>query len=132
MLTSCCFKISRIRDTIEYPVSFSAPIGLYLAIFKLLSMKKILLTVGAFTAFTASAQTFSDNFDSYTAGQPMAQQSAGAWTTWSGTVGGAEDVLVSNADAVSGSNSIFLSTTAQTGGPTDLVKNFGVLNTGQF
>ncbi len=95
-------------------------------------MKKVLLSLGAFTAFAASAQTFSDNFDSYTAGQPMAQQSGGAWTTWSGTVGGAEDVLVSNADAVSGSNSIFFSSTSATGGPTDLVKNFGVLNTGQF
>src|SRR3954447_21754120 len=45
---------------------------------------------------------------------------------------GNEDVMVSNADAVSGANSLYFSTTAQTGGPVDLVRNFGVLNTGQF
>jgi hypothetical protein len=40
--------------------------------------------------------------------------------------------MVSNADAVSGSNSLFFATSTQGGGPTDLVKHFGVMNTGQF
>lgn len=62
----------------------------------------------------------------------MAAQSGGLWTTWSGAPGTAEDVMVSNADAASGANSVYFSTAAAAGGPTDLVKNFGVMNTGQF
>jgi hypothetical protein len=95
-------------------------------------MKKITFLGAALCFSLANAQTFSDNFDSYTAGQKMASQSAGAWTTWSGTVGGVEDVIVSSNDAVSAPNSIYFSSTISGGGPTDLIKNFGVLNTGQF
>ncbi|MGV3612604.1 MAG: T9SS type A sorting domain-containing protein [Fluviicola sp.] len=95
-------------------------------------MKKQLLTLGFLSSLTVFGQTFTDNFDSYTAGQKLCPQSAGAWTTWSNAPGGAEDVLVSNADASSGSNSLYFSTTVQAGGPVDLVRNFGVLNTGQF
>lgn len=95
-------------------------------------MKKLVLIAAAFSFVNANAQTFSDNFDSYTAGQYMAQQSGGAWTTWSNAPGTTEDVLVSNANSVSGNNSVYFSTSAQAGGPTDLVKNFGVMNTGQF
>lgn len=95
-------------------------------------MKKITF-VGAILCFSlVNAQTFSDNFDSYTAGQKLAAQSSGAWSTWSGAVGGTEDVNVSSADAVSAPNSIYFSSNTSDGGPTDLVKNFGVLNTGQF
>lgn len=95
-------------------------------------MKKHVLFLGLLAAGTAFGQTFSDNFDSYTAGQYLCPQSGGAWTTWSNAPGTAEDVMVSSADASSPSNSLYFSTTAQNGGPTDLVKNFGVLNTGQF
>ncbi|TSJ39092.1 T9SS type A sorting domain-containing protein [Fluviicola chungangensis] len=95
-------------------------------------MKKQLLTLGFLSSLVTFGQTFTDNFDSYTAGQKLCPQSGGAWTTWSNAPGGTEDVLVSNADAVSGSNSLYFSTSAQAGGPTDLVRNFGVLNTGQF
>lgn len=95
-------------------------------------MKKQLLTLGFLSGFVAFGQTFTDNFDSYTAGQKLCPQSAGAWTTWSNAPGGTEDVLVSNADAASGANSLYFSTATQAGGPTDLVRNFGVLNTGQF
>jgi hypothetical protein len=95
-------------------------------------MKKQLLTVGFLASFLSFGQTFTDNFDSYTAGQKLCPQSGGLWTTWSNAPGGTEDVLVSSADAVSGSNSLYFSTTAQAGGPTDLVRNFGVLSTGQF
>lgn len=95
-------------------------------------MKKWILPIALLSVSSAFAQTFSDDFDAYTAGQYMAQQSGGDWTTWSNAPGTAEDVMVSNVNSVSGDNSIYFSTTASTGGPTDLVKNFGVLNTGQF
>lgn len=95
-------------------------------------MKKQLLSLGFLSSLVAFGQTFTDTFDSYTAGQKLCPQSAGAWTTWSNAPGGAEDVFVSNADAASGSNSLYFSTSAQTGGPVDLVRNFGVLNTGMF
>lgn len=95
-------------------------------------MKKQLLTFGFLTSLTVFGQTFTDDFDSYTAGQKLCPQSGGAWTTWSNAPGGTEDVLVSNADAASGANSLYFSTSTQAGGPTDLVRNFGVLNTGQF
>lgn len=95
-------------------------------------MKKTILAASVVTTFAGTAQTFSDNFDSYTAGSYLAAQSAGAWTTWSNMPGTSEDVLVSSADAVSGPNSLYFATTSEDGGPTDLVKNFGVQNTGQF
>lgn len=95
-------------------------------------MKKLILFAGLASSSLSFGQTFSDNFDSYTAGQYMAAQSGGAWTTWSNAPGTTEDVMVSNADAVSGTNSVYFSTSTAAGGPTDLVKNFGVLNTGTF
>ncbi|TNE52697.1 MAG: T9SS type A sorting domain-containing protein [Bacteroidetes bacterium] len=79
-----------------------------------------------------SAQSFSDHFDSYTAGQKLAAQSQGEWTTWSEAPGGNEDADVSDVKAKSLPNSIYFSSTAQNGGPVDLVRNFGVLNTGSF
>lgn len=95
-------------------------------------MKKIILSLAVFTASYLSAQTFSDNFDSYTAGGKLAQQSAGAWTTWSNAPGGTEDGTVSNANAASAPNSMYFSSNVDGGGPVDQVKHFGVLNTGQF
>ena len=95
-------------------------------------MKKIVLIASLAFTTMGMAQTYSDNFDGYNAGQYLAQQSAGFWTTWSNAPGGTEDVLVSSANSVSGPNSVYFATSAQAGGPTDLVRNFGVLNTGQF
>jgi hypothetical protein len=95
-------------------------------------MKKLILVFGIFASSIVFGQTFSDNFDSYTAGSYLCPQSAEAWTTWSNAPGGTEDVLVSNAEALSGANSLYFASTASSGGPTDLVHNFGVLNTGQF
>jgi hypothetical protein len=95
-------------------------------------MKKQLLTLGFLSSLVAFGQTFTDNFDSYTAGQKLCPQSGGAWTTWSNSPGGTDDVLVSSASSVSGSNSLYFATSTQAGGPTDLVRHFGVLNTGQF
>jgi hypothetical protein len=95
-------------------------------------MKKITLLGSLFLSLCLQAQTFTDNFDSYTAGSYLCPQSGGAWTTWSNAPGGAEDVLVSSADAVSGSNSLRFVSTSTGGGPTDLIRHFGILNTGQF
>ncbi|MCE3294454.1 MAG: hypothetical protein K0R65_168 [Crocinitomicaceae bacterium] len=95
-------------------------------------MKKIFILSSCLFSAYLSAQTFSDNFDSYTAGQKLAQQSGGAWTTWSNQPGGAEDGVVSNANSASAPNSMYFSSTVQTGGPVDQVRNFGVLNTGSF
>lgn len=78
------------------------------------------------------AQTFSDNFDGYTAGNPLAQQSNGEWTTWSNAPGGTEDGLVSDVRAKSLPNAMYFSSDVQGGGPVDQVRNFGLLNTGQF
>ena len=94
--------------------------------------KQLLFGLSLLLSATTFSQTFFDNFDSYTAGQKLCNQSAGAWTTWSNAPGGPEDVNVSNADAVSPSNSLYFSSTSSTGGPVDLVRHFGVLNTGQF
>ncbi len=96
-------------------------------------MKKV--TFFALMLFSASAiaqTTFSDDFDSYTAGSYLGPQSGGEWTTWSNAPGTAEDVMVSDADAASMPNSLYFMSTASTGGPTDLVRNFGVMNTGSF
>lgn len=79
------------------------------------------------------SQTFTDNFDSYTAGSKLAAQSSGAWTTWSNAPGGSEDPLVSNADAHSAPNSVYFSSAVEAGGPVDCIRNFGgTYNTGTF
>lgn len=96
-------------------------------------MKKSLLLIGLLSYVgIAEAQTFTDNFDSYTAGQKLGPQSGGAWTTWSNAPGGAEDVDVINTDAASAPNSLRFTSTSSTGGPVDVVRHFGVLSTGQF
>lgn len=96
-------------------------------------MKKILTLIGAVTAVTAvNAQTFTDDFESYTAGQYIGTVSPD-WTTWSGATGGAEDTQVSTTNPNSGTNSIYFSSVATSGGPQDCVLPFGgVYNTGNF
>ncbi len=94
--------------------------------------KQLLFGLGLLLSASTFSQTFLDNFDAYTPGIKLGPQSAGAWTTWSNAPGGAEDVNVSNAASSSPSNSLYFASTASTGGPVDLVRHFGVLNTGQF
>jgi thiol-disulfide isomerase/thioredoxin len=96
-------------------------------------MRKLLLTFISCAAISvAFSQTFFDDFESYTAGAMLAATSSD-WETWSSANGGADDVAVSSANAFSGSNSIYFSSTAATGGPTDLVMPFpGELEVGQF
>lgn len=78
------------------------------------------------------AQSMNENFDSYVVGSYMGNNST-EWTTWSGTVGGAEDVQVSSANAFSGANSIYFVSSTSGGGPQDVVVPFGgEYNTGDF
>ena len=70
-----------------------------------------------------TAQTFSDDFESYDVGDYIGVESS-EWTTWSGTVGGAEDAAVVEDNANSGSNSIYFSSSSETGGPQDVILPF--------
>ena len=81
------------------------------------------------------AQTFSDDFESYTVGSYLGPQSSN-WRTWSGAGGGTDDVYVVSTDnhTTGGSKSIYFSSTAATGGPSDCVLPFNAtpLTTWQF
>lgn len=88
-------------------------------------MLRNLLSTGFCLLFAASmfAQSFSDDFEGYTAGQYVGEAST-VWTTWSGNDGGADDVLVVDDNAFSGTNSLYFFTNGS-GGPQDLVLPFG-------
>src|SRR6185436_12819939 len=80
----------------------------------------ILLSAIAFLPFLVTGQTiFSDDFESYTPGDLVAATSP-VWTTRSGGVTG-EDAPVSDDQAASGSNSVYIIGNV---GPTDLVLPF--------
>ena len=84
------------------------------------------------SSFQSFSQIFSDDFESYTVGSYLGLQSAD-WTTWSNQDGGAEDVLVSSANASSGTNSLYFSSISANGGPQDVVLPFDqVYNSGNF
>ena len=88
-------------------------------------MKRSLLVIHAVSFIsTAFSQSYSDDFESYTVGDLMAASNS-SWTTWSNTPGSAEDAPISNAQAFSGANSLYLSSTAAGGGPQDLVLPLG-------
>lgn len=95
-------------------------------------MKKITYLIGVMLmSSTVNAQLFSDNFDAYNTGALGPQSTS--WTTWSGTEGGAEDGVVSTAQASSGTKSVYFNSTASGGGPQDCVLDFGPLyNSGVF
>ncbi len=69
---------------------------------------------------------FFDGFESYTAGEYLALQSDD-WVTWSGTVGGPDDVLVVDELSYNGNNSIKIE-----GLDDDVVHLFGNLTTGVY
>ena len=96
-------------------------------------MKNIYLFLSFFMVcnFYKSQTVFSDDFESYAVGSYIGTQSS-YWTTWSGATGGAEDAMVTDTYASSGSNSIGFSSTGN-GGPQDVVLDFGQLyNDGIF
>ena len=91
-------------------------------------MKKLYTLVAAIGIASASfAQQFSDDFESYTTGQYLGEQSQD-WTTWSGNVGAGagDDIVVSEgADANSGTKYLHFEGTGANGGPADVVLPFG-------
>ena len=90
---------------------------------KLLSFFSLLLAI-----FTMQAQTviFTDNFDSYTAGQRLCSQNNNDWTTWSNSPGSAEDAYISTEQAASGSNSLKIN------GSNDIIYRFSNQTSGVF
>jgi hypothetical protein len=96
-------------------------------------MKQILLSFSAaILFFSASAQSFFDDFESYNAGDQIAATSD-VWETWGNPNGGADDAAVVTTNAYSGSNSLYFASTAANGGPQDVVLPFpGELAVGQF
>jgi hypothetical protein len=70
-----------------------------------------------------------DNFDALTAGDYVAGQLGGLWTTWGGNPGGADDAFVSDAQSHSPDNSFVVDA-----GAVDLIREFGAdpLSTGQW
>lgn len=97
-------------------------------------MKQILLLLTLFLMMGATyAQTsYSEDFESFTVGDYMGVEDPN-WTTWSGAVGGAEDVQVTDENAASGSNALKFVSTSTGGGPQDVVLNFGnKFETGTF
>ena len=100
-------------------------------------MKKIITLIFAclLGLTMASAQTFTDDFESYTVGSLLGPQSPN-WGTWSGAGGGTDDVNVVSTDnhSTGGSKSIYFTSTVATGGPTDCVLPFSTspLTTGAF
>lgn len=87
--------------------------------------------IGVVVSATLFSQTFTDNFDTYTAGQNLVTQNPTDWDTWTGGAGTAEDVAVSDANASSGANSLYFSSTG--GGPNDIILRFAqVYSSGNF
>ena len=87
-------------------------------------MKKIYsLFIAMILAGGLFSQSFTDDFESYSAGDYLAQ-SSDEWTTWSGTTGGDEDVQVVTDNVHSGSNSIYFEAGPGGAGPDDIVLPF--------
>ncbi|MFM1931591.1 MAG: hypothetical protein RL226_894 [Bacteroidota bacterium] len=96
-------------------------------------MKKIFYTlIGLSLTLTAGAQSFSDDFESYSAGAMIAAASD-VWETWGSANGGADDAAVVTTNANSGTQSLYFASTSANGGPQDVVLPFpGELAVGQF
>lgn len=76
-----------------------------------------------FICFDVFSQNYSDDFESFNAGDFIAAKN-NKWSTWSNSPGSSEDTKVSDEKAKSGTKSLkFVSTTAS-GGPTDLILPF--------
>jgi hypothetical protein len=94
-------------------------------------MKKILfLSISFFVILTAvRSQTvlFQDDFESYTAGSFLVQQAGNPWATWSNQPGGAEDALVSTAQAHSPTKSVHLNNASD-----DLILKLGNKTSGKY
>lgn len=93
-------------------------------------MRKNLLLLFAGLLFAAgylNAQVlYSDDFESYTAGDGIALQEGNWWDTWTGDPGSEEDPIVSDAYAYQGTKSV------QVAGTNDGVIEFADLTTGRY
>jgi PKD repeat protein len=93
-------------------------------------MRKLLLLFGILTGFAISSnaqtiKTYTDNFESFSNNDWLAQNSS-VWDSWSGTPSTTgDDVRVTNSDSYSGSKSIYFSSGP---GPEDIVLPFGGLH----
>jgi len=91
-------------------------------------MKQTLLTGLLLTfAWALSAQvsiSFNEDFESYSAGDNLGATSAD-WEIWPGGSTPANDAQVSDVQAQSGTNSLYLFSSSATWGPADLVLPFG-------
>lgn len=95
-------------------------------------MKRTLLLSSLMLPILGMSQViFQDDFEAYANGAYIAENSNGAWTTWSNAPGGTEDAPASTDFAHSGTISAkFASPTAN--GPTDFVYNYGDLTSGRI
>lgn len=89
-------------------------------------MKTTLLTSFIISAaiLSTNAQTYSDDFESYNAGDYIGSSST-TWTTWSNAPGGNEDTKIDIVKANSGTKSLHFKSTAANGGPQDAILSFG-------
>lgn len=78
-------------------------------------------------SLVAQAQTVlvDEDFESYASNQSVAQQST-LWETWSGSLGGSDDAIVSSDAALSGSNSLLIYH------DNDMILPIGNYNSGHF
>lgn len=83
-------------------------------------------------ALHAQTPLIVENFDAYANGNLVAQTIGLPWSTWSAAPGGSEDTPISNEQAVSGTLSMKVSTTAVGGGPTDMLLLLGDRTTGVY
>ena len=98
-------------------------------------MKKPILFVAAlFFSASSFSQIFTDNFDSYIAGDFLVSSNPAKWDTWSGGAGGStEDAKISDVESASGSNSLYLKAATANGGPSDIILRFDeVYDAGNF
>jgi len=72
---------------------------------------------------------YCDDFEAYSVGDYIAEQNPDFWATWSGTPGGAEDGIISDAQAYAGSNSLLIE---DDGGATDVILKLGDKTSGSF
>ncbi len=90
-------------------------------------MKRIIFTFFlSFIGLSLFSQIVSEDFDSYTVGQGVAQSAGTPWSTWTNSPGGSEDPVISDSIAHSGSNSAYVS------GQNDGILNLNDLTTGRY
>ncbi|MDD4218462.1 MAG: T9SS type A sorting domain-containing protein [Bacteroidales bacterium] len=92
-------------------------------------MKNIYLVLSIIVIFAINASSqiiYSENFDDLTTGEGISQQLPDNWTTWNNNPGSAEDGLVSEAYAVSGTKSLAI------GVGNDVVMDFDILTANRY